>query len=245
MNEPLTPAAEISAARQARIDGTMNERDFHAVMERAGTQLNPGDSASDLKNAGMTAEVIHQLKHQRIAGAISELEYHRQMAQLGPLMTGEAVPPQGNADPFERQIDEVMASAKPEDYHFSYATGSPSTPEALALDTDIRSAMSETGIPKQLGGPIVDAVKQVALHLEQATPAARDVHVEAFQSEMRKQWGADFDSRRDAVSALVAEMAEKRPGVAELIDSAPWLIADVRVANYLWTVAEHRARRRT
>src|SRR5882762_892449 len=122
---PVTPsaptaAAELQHARDARIAGRMNERDYFAIVERLGPQTEAAPQAPAPPAAEAQARV-QALRQQRVEGKVSEVEFHRQMATLGPAAAGETAPATLTvSDEFERQRDEIMAPGRPQDYVFQY-----------------------------------------------------------------------------------------------------------------------------
>lgn len=239
-----TAAAELQAARDARIAGRMNERDYFAIVERLGPQTEVAPQAPAPPAAEAQARV-QALRQQRIEGKVSDFEFHRQMATLGPAAASETAPATLTmSDEFERQRDEIMAGARPQDYQFAYPPGADVKGEVLEFDSAIRSAMSDAGIPKHLGAPIFAAVDSLAGKFANASPQAVEAHVGSVSYQLRQAWGSEHAVRAQAVADLIAQMAEKHPRIGQLVDAAPWLLADVGIAQAPWNVIEHRTRKR-
>src|SRR5438270_7987490 len=115
-----TAAAELQAARDARIAGRMNERHYFPIVERLGPQTEVAPQAPAPPAAEAQARV-QALRQQRIEGKVSDFEFHRQTATLGPAAASETAPATLTmSDEFERQRDEIMAGARPQDYQFAY-----------------------------------------------------------------------------------------------------------------------------
>jgi len=104
--------------------------------------------------------------------------------------------------------------------------------------------MSDAGIPKHLGAPIFAAVDSLAGKFANASPQAVEAHVGSVSYQLRQAWGSEHAVRAQAVADLIAQMAEKHPRIGQLVDAAPWLLADVGIAQALWNVIEHRTRKR-
>lgn len=236
----MSAEAELQAAREARIAGTMTQGDYLEVVERLAPKIEAAGAAPEPDRA-TAARMLDELRQRRIDGKVNASDYFREMDRLGAIAAGEE-PGSVPADPFDRQIAEIMRPAAPGEYAFTYRNGPPANDSEAAADAALRVAFSDIGIPRHLGGPIHDAIAEGAARLASANEADRALHVERFQSFLRQQWGSDYDARQQAVSAFVVEAAERHPVIAKIVDDSPWLLADARVANYLWTIAEYQER---
>lgn len=246
--QPATPAQEHAQMVIDRAAGKIDDYSWRNGMQQRFEQLAQQSAAGPAPSSLSQQQAQSQLdtlRARRIAGEVGEREYFAQMEQLGPLAAGEqpmAPQPQLTIEQQLRAgIDKQMAGAKPYEYQFESSPGHQMDDDALAWDTEVRSAFTAMGIPKHLGGPIHEAVNRVFGELGRASPEQKTARISQTTEVLRQRWGAEFEQRRDAVDDLIYQATEKHPAVAQAIYSAPWLLADVAVWHWLDTVAQHRA----
>jgi len=242
---PVTPsaptaAAELQVARDARIAGRMNDRDYFAIVERLGPQAEAAPQAPAPPAAEAQARV-QALRQQRLEGKVSEFEFHRQMATLGPAAAPATLTV---SDEFERQRDEIMAPGRPQDYVFQYPPGTDIKGEVLEVDTAARVALSDAGVPPHLGPVIHTRVNTNAEKLGNASQQVKDAHVYSVDYQLSQDWGSEYETRCQAVNDLLLQLGEKHPWIRQILEKERWLLVDVPIAHALWNVIEHRTRKR-
>lgn len=234
---PVTPEQQIAQARSDVIAGRLSSQEFgqmldrHYAIEASGQSAAPAPISPEQARAGIEA-----LRQQRLEDKVTTAEYHRQMERLQAQAAGQQPP--------APQLDPTIAPAQPHEYQMRYEHGAPDSPEALEADTEIRTAFSSAGVPRQLGGPIADAFEANSRRLEGLPPAAIEAHRAEVSNQLRAAWGSDFDRRVGRVAALVSEAVDKFPRLSALIDARPEVLADVAVMHYLDRVADIREAQR-
>ncbi len=244
--QPMSPQQELEQLRTDRAAGKIDDWSWRngqqARFEALAEQSVAGTAAPSLSQQQAQTQ-LDTLRAQRAAGTVSDQDFWTQMEQLGPLAAGEqpgAPQPQLTIEQqLEAQIDEQMAGARPQDYQFESSSGHQMTDEDLAFDSEVRAAFSDMQIPKHLGGPIFEAIDQVGQQLRDATPGERGAKIAEVIGALKQQWGDDFYARRDAIDERLASAAAKHPKVDELLYGCPWLLADIRVWQWLDLVAQH------
>jgi hypothetical protein len=196
---------------------------------------------------------LEQLRLARVENKVTQADYLARSDYLARLAAGEqdVQPPAERLelaapDQQERRIvDELMQPAQAHQYRLppaiDPATGRPSD-ELEAVNTAVRTAMAEAGVPQQYGGQMYEQVNGLLERFAEASPDQVRAHTESVGAKLRETWGGEYAARVQAVNDLLAEVATKNPVVAELLDEAPHAFADPWVMQSLWNVAEHRAR---
>jgi len=186
---------------------------------------------------------LEQLRSERIANRVTDSDFSRRSEYLLRVEAGEDVEAPTLYPTKEQQLeqgrDEAMAGANPAEYQLTYPPLFRLEGETLEFDTELRQFLSDAKVPAHLGAPIVERVESTIKRLGEMSPDDRDFQVEQFCGKLRERWGTDYKARTDAIADLLATASAKHERIGELIDAAPWLIADVAVAEWLWSVVEY------
>lgn len=190
--------------------------------------------------------MLEQLRVARLAGAVTTTDYAARADYLARLDAGEQVDAP-NLNPsqeqlLERGLEEAYKPGEPHDFKLPQDPMRIPTEAQVEIDTKVRQALTDLGVPVRLGGPIVERIEHVAKTLGPLSPAERQAKVSAFQAELRSRWGADYKKRTKAIWDHVVEGTNKHEAVAELIDQNLWLFADVALNEWLWSLVEHKQR---
>lgn len=118
----------------------------------------------------------------------------------------------------------------------------PDDPDAQAIDTAFREAFADAGLTRHWG----DQIARSALDVQRAVTDERGVvsqervqaHVARVEKRLRAEWGDAFDAKREAIDALLDEIADKHPAVAAVLDQAPHLVVDPFTLHYLAQLAD-------
>lgn len=198
---------------------------------------------------------IEQLRADRANGKISQDFYFKRSDYLHGVLSAEAsgAPPalpqvhETEQQALERTYAEQMA---PPEHAGQYRGLSMpelkgfSPDQAEAFDVGVRNVLYRGGVPQHLAGPLVENVAKTLNDLSAASDGQREAAIATSKEQLHKWWGAEFQTRLDRVSDLIATMAEGDDYVGQLIDRAPWMFAaNPGVMDYLDRVASHRARR--
>lgn len=248
---PADPSVELEQLRMDRMNGKINDLQWRGEKAARFEQLAQA-SASSNESPAITQELARtklvELRDRRLAGSVSDRDFATEMVRLGPIAAGE--PPDSLQAPslsieenLLREVDALMAGAQPHEYLLPPFHAEP-TGESVQWDNDMRSAMSAAEIPKHLGGPIFESINNVAGRLANASPSDRDAAIQSTAMQLHASWGDQFDKRLDAIDELIFTATEKHPRFAEIIYSAPWLLADPALLTHLDTVAQHRVNKR-
>lgn len=233
--DAATPEAQVEALRADRLAGKVGDVEFFSKMDMLGPKLGQSTPTAPA-TAHQAQQQLAQLLERRQSGKVGDVEFHAEMERLG-----EKAHPA--ADPFEAMRDEIMAPAAPHEYQFAHEPGADLTGERLEWDTALRAAFSDAGLPKHLGGAINAAANVVLRKLMDAAPEIQAAHVATFHTQMRQIWGDAYEARREAVASYVDEWKKGDKVLGAFVDEMPWILADVTIANALWSMVEHRQRR--
>jgi hypothetical protein len=162
----------------------------------------------------------------------------------GALGFASAAQMQDAADEGEKSaalVASVYAPAKAEDFK-SLIRGPDPTPESLAADAELRSAMSQAQFPVHVGNAVVNEVETLARELGNAKQPAIEKHMGNFNAAMRDAWGDQAPTRLKAVDVEILKVAAKSPYLMNIIDRAPYLLASPMLAQQIWGVIEYRAK---
>lgn len=245
---PTLPAIEPSAGtdaqawassvQQARSAGLLTDQAYARygpALERAFTTSAPVQLAPEQRTARM-----EELRQGRIAGTVTDREF-REFEALAAVEKYSATALTVD-ERLQGQIGEIMAPAKPHEYDLTYPATIPRDEAMVDFDSGIREAFVAAGIPKHLGGPIFEAADRLAHNLAKAPPEVRQQHIAETTAKLHARWGNEFKARVDAVDELVAIACAQSPGLAEIIDEAPYILADESIWLHLDTIAQHRKR---
>ncbi|MEX0734558.1 MAG: hypothetical protein WD944_06500 [Steroidobacteraceae bacterium] len=210
--------------------------DRHALLEAPATR----------ETAPATLE---QLRTERIAGRVTDSDFFPRMDYLARVKAGEDVQVP-NLHPtmeqkFAQQHDELMRPGQPHEFRLERDPALPPLDEAgLEHDAEIREALSAAQIPPRLASTLMERVDHVAKIMGDLSPDDREIKAGAMRADLQQKWGADYKANVELVSDFVARAAEKSPLLGDILDHAPFLLADTYLAESLLSIATFQAARR-
>lgn len=135
----------------------------------------------------------------------------------------------------------AYAPAKSHDFK-SLISGPDPTAEVIALDSEVRNALSHAQFPVHVGNAVTSAFQDTVRGLEGANQQKIDKHLGDFNAVMLAQWGDQCAPRLKAIDAEIFKVADKSPFVANIIRTAPYLLANPMLALQIWNHIEYRGR---
>lgn len=139
---------------------------------------------------------------------------------------------------FEASVDAMEPVKSPSDYIMpSEAT----TPEAIKVDSDMRQAMFQAGIPREMGNNLATEVEATARAL-QGDDAQVLEYMDRQEATLRRMFGTQYDARIELARSFLSEQSAKSPTLATLLANKPQLFGSWQVVRALSQIAESRRR---
>jgi hypothetical protein len=144
-------------------------------------------------------------------------------------------------------VDDPAALAEPPaqsgaDYHLAGLDPSES-PEAAAFDGAARAWLLEAGFDGSTGTSL--AARADELSRKAANWGETEIAQlrQASIATLRKIHGDTLEAKLDLVDNMIDEVEAKHPGLGEVLDLNPYLLADSQIVHHLIEAAEARAAR--
>jgi hypothetical protein len=234
------PSAALEQLRTERLAGTVTEQEYYLRGDTLRAQMSATPDSAGALSVEQARAAMDSLRIQRIENHITQADYFAAIERLSPTLNKSAE--QASADAAEREVQEFMTPANPEDYAIPHSVDEDQSDEYRA-DLSIRQALSDASIPKHYGIVIYEAADSLTKRLADATPEIRATHCASFAEEMQQKWGDACEERFVAIDKFLIAAARKNPALATLAKDAPWMLADPAIAERLWDVVKHQTRR--
>lgn len=118
-----------------------------------------------------------------------------------------------------------------------------SSPQALALDGQVRSWLLAAEAPGDIGSALVEQVGKVAKRLAGADAITIEREVRRSRATLESIYGAELDKKIASAGAFLEELDNKHPGVLDLLEGSPHVLRDATVTHLLIQLAEAKAHR--